>query len=44
MVFWEFLQDLTSNLNGVLLSEMFENLNTQFEMFTSSVSLSRNGV
>jgi hypothetical protein len=26
MVFWKILQDLTANLNGVPLSEMFENL------------------
>jgi len=36
-VFWEFWQDLTSNPNRVPLSETFENVDTQFEMFASSV-------
>jgi hypothetical protein len=30
MVFWEFLQDLTANLNGIPLSETFGNLDIPF--------------
>jgi hypothetical protein len=38
------LQDLITNLNGVPLSEMFENFLFQFETFDSSVPFSQNGI